>query len=111
MAGGGSGGRRRALQPGSPPLLAGRDQCGAVATVRRGHALVRSRRVTGGPRRRSSRCPTFAVSRPGGRVRRAVCPGSSDPVTNGHLDIIGRASRLYDEVVVAVLINRNKTGL
>jgi pantetheine-phosphate adenylyltransferase len=44
-------------------------------------------------------------------VRRAVCPGSFDPVTNGHLDIIGRASRLYDEVVVAVLVNQSKSGL
>jgi pantetheine-phosphate adenylyltransferase len=40
-----------------------------------------------------------------------VCPGSFDPVTNGHLDIIGRASPLYDEVVVAVLINKGKFGL
>jgi pantetheine-phosphate adenylyltransferase len=32
-------------------------------------------------------------------------------VTNGHLDVIGRASRLYDEVVVAVLVNKNKSGL
>lgn len=44
-------------------------------------------------------------------MRRAVCPGSFDPVTNGHLDVIGRASRLYDEVVVAVLINQSKSGL
>lgn len=44
-------------------------------------------------------------------MRRAVCPGSFDPVTNGHLDIIDRASRLYDEVVVAVLVNQNKSGL
>lgn len=44
-------------------------------------------------------------------TRRAVCPGSFDPVTNGHLDIIGRASRLYDEVVVAVLINKTKNSL
>ena len=42
---------------------------------------------------------------------RAVCPGSFDPVTNGHLDIIGRASRLYDEVIVAVLVNQSKSGL
>jgi pantetheine-phosphate adenylyltransferase len=40
-----------------------------------------------------------------------VCPGSFDPVTNGHLDIIGRASRLFDEVIVGVLINESKTGL
>jgi pantetheine-phosphate adenylyltransferase len=44
-------------------------------------------------------------------VRRAVCPGSFDPVTNGHLDIISRASKLFDEVVVAVLINKSKQGL
>jgi pantetheine-phosphate adenylyltransferase len=44
-------------------------------------------------------------------VRKAVCPGSFDPVTNGHLDIVGRASRLFDEVTVAVLVNQNKAGL
>jgi pantetheine-phosphate adenylyltransferase len=44
-------------------------------------------------------------------MRRAVCPGSFDPATNGHLDIVGRASRLYDEVVVAVLVNRNKSSV
>jgi pantetheine-phosphate adenylyltransferase len=44
-------------------------------------------------------------------VRRAVCPGSFDPVTNGHLDIIGRSSRLFDEVIVGVLINQSKAGL
>jgi pantetheine-phosphate adenylyltransferase len=44
-------------------------------------------------------------------TRRAVCPGSFDPVTNGHMDIIGRASRLFDEVVVAVLVNKNKSSL
>ncbi len=42
----------------------------------------------------------------------AVCPGSYDPVTNGHLDIIGRASRIFDKVVVAVVgqgIRKSKT--
>jgi pantetheine-phosphate adenylyltransferase len=43
--------------------------------------------------------------------RRCVCPGSFDPVTNGHLDVIERASRLYDEVTVAVLVNASKAGL
>ena len=43
--------------------------------------------------------------------RRCVSPGSFDPVTNGHLDVVERASRLYDEVVVAVLVNQSKTGL
>ncbi|WP_033437594.1 pantetheine-phosphate adenylyltransferase [Saccharothrix sp. NRRL B-16314] len=44
-------------------------------------------------------------------MTRAVCPGSYDPATNGHLDIIGRASKLFDEVVVAVMINKNKKTL
>jgi pantetheine-phosphate adenylyltransferase len=45
------------------------------------------------------------------RLRRAVCPGSFDPITNGHLDIIGRASKLYDVVHIAVMINKSKQGL
>jgi pantetheine-phosphate adenylyltransferase len=44
-------------------------------------------------------------------VRRAVCPGSFDPVTNGHLDIISRAASLFDEVIVAVLHNPSKSPL
>jgi pantetheine-phosphate adenylyltransferase len=44
-------------------------------------------------------------------VRSCVCPGSFDPVTNGHLDVIARAAKLADEVVVAVLVNRDKDGL
>lgn len=44
-------------------------------------------------------------------VRRCVCPGSFDPVTLGHLDVVGRASRLYDEVTVAVLVNDTKKSL
>jgi pantetheine-phosphate adenylyltransferase len=44
-------------------------------------------------------------------VRRAVCPGSFDPVTNGHLDIVRRASTLFDEVVVAVGVNASKNRL
>jgi pantetheine-phosphate adenylyltransferase len=44
-------------------------------------------------------------------MRRVVCPGSFDPVTNGHLDVIARAANLHDEVVVAVFRNSNKTPL
>lgn len=44
-------------------------------------------------------------------MRRAVCPGSFDPVTNGHLDIVSRASRLFDEVVVATGVNASKNRL
>ena len=40
----------------------------------------------------------------------AVCPGSFDPVTYGHLDIIQRGAKVFDKVIVAVLINRNKTN-
>ncbi len=42
---------------------------------------------------------------------KAIYPGSFDPLTNGHLDIIKRASKLFDEVTVAVLINTTKKGL
>ena len=44
-------------------------------------------------------------------MRRAVYPGSFDPVTLGHLDIIGRAARLVDELIVGVLVNSAKTPL
>ncbi|WP_300680097.1 pantetheine-phosphate adenylyltransferase [Nocardioides sp.] len=44
-------------------------------------------------------------------TRRAVCPGSFDPVTHGHLDIIGRAAGLFDEVVVATGTNVSKSKL
>jgi pantetheine-phosphate adenylyltransferase len=40
-----------------------------------------------------------------------VCPGSFDPVTNGHLDVISRAAGLHEEVIVAVLINITKKTL
>ncbi len=41
-------------------------------------------------------------------MRTAICPGSFDPVTMGHLDIIRRASKLFDKVIVAVLLNMDK---
>jgi pantetheine-phosphate adenylyltransferase len=44
-------------------------------------------------------------------MKRAVCPGSFDPITFGHLDIIERASSQFDEVIVAVLENRTKASL
>ncbi len=44
-------------------------------------------------------------------MRVAVCPGSFDPVTMGHLDVFERASRMSDQVIVAVLINKNKSSL
>jgi pantetheine-phosphate adenylyltransferase len=44
-------------------------------------------------------------------VLSVVCPGSFDPVTNGHVDIIERASKLADQVFVGVMVNQNKHGL
>jgi len=44
-------------------------------------------------------------------MRRAIYPGSFDPVTNGHLDVIQRASLLFDEVIVAVAYNDDKNPL
>ena len=44
-------------------------------------------------------------------MRRAIYPGSFDPLTNGHLDIIRRAGQLFDEVIVALLINPGKQPL
>jgi pantetheine-phosphate adenylyltransferase len=41
----------------------------------------------------------------------ALCPGTFDPVTNGHLDVIGRAAELFESVIVAVLENPSKTPL
>jgi len=42
---------------------------------------------------------------------RAIYPGSFDPITNGHLDVLTRAARLFDEVIMAVAINRSKQVL
>ncbi|MGB4442190.1 MAG: pantetheine-phosphate adenylyltransferase [Coriobacteriia bacterium] len=43
-------------------------------------------------------------------MNRAICPGTFDPVTNGHLDVIERASALFDEIVVAVALSPDKGG-
>ncbi|MEO6955352.1 MAG: pantetheine-phosphate adenylyltransferase [Antricoccus sp.] len=42
------------------------------------------------------------------RIRRVTCPGSFDPLTNGHVDIIERAAAVFDEVIVAVTVNPSK---
>lgn len=44
-------------------------------------------------------------------IRRAVAPGSFDPITLGHIDVIERASPLFDEVIIAVLVNSSKSGM
>ena len=44
-------------------------------------------------------------------MKTVVCPGSFDPVTNGHLDIIERAAALFDKVIVVVMVNAAKTPL
>ena len=44
-------------------------------------------------------------------MRKAIYPGSFDPITNGHLDVIERASHLFDEVVVAAMRNTQKDSV
>lgn len=44
-------------------------------------------------------------------MRRAIYPGSFDPVTNGHLDIIERGCKLFDEIIIAILVNAEKRSL
>ena len=44
-------------------------------------------------------------------MRRAIYPGSFDPVTNGHLDIIERGCKLFDEIIIAILVNPEKKAL
>jgi pantetheine-phosphate adenylyltransferase len=44
-------------------------------------------------------------------AHRAIYPGSFDPLTNGHVDIIARAARLFDEVIVALLVNPGKSPM
>ncbi len=44
-------------------------------------------------------------------MRRAVCPGSFDPVTHGHIDVFKRAAAQFDEVTVAVLVNKKKNSM
>src|SRR6478672_13005990 len=53
----------------------------------------------------------FAIPLRFSRMRRAIYPGSFDPVTNGHLDVIERARKLFDEVVVAIAHNDEKQPL
>jgi pantetheine-phosphate adenylyltransferase len=52
--------------------------------------------------------PASRSQKRGKVTRRAIYPGSFDPITNGHLDIIERSSRLFDEVIVAILLNIDK---
>lgn len=42
------------------------------------------------------------------KLKICVCPGSFDPITNGHVDIIERAAKMFDKVIVAVLVNKSK---
>ncbi len=51
----------------------------------------------------------MSMTEQAGRI--AVCPGSFDPVTNGHVDLITRAAGIFDRVVVAILVNDQKTPL
>ena len=97
LDGGGQRRRRRAQRIRARPRLAGRLAAVAGAPLRR-HP----------PRdgRADQRSPVASCLMSG-----AVCPGSFDPVTLGHIDIFERAAAQFDEVVVAVLVNPNKEGM
>src|SRR5215208_285474 len=73
--------------------------------IHRGHKVIRC------PAR--ARCANVPAgsSLSESRMRRAIYPGSFDPVTNGHLDIIERGSKLFDEIIIAVLVNPEKRAL
>src|SRR5882757_6747950 len=86
--------------------MAGRARVAAPEEVRGDGALVPSPRRSGRPRYSRGR---VVSDRGVNAVRRAVCPGSFDPVTNGHIDIISRAAHLFDEVVVAIGVNKAKS--
>src|SRR5206468_12542355 len=120
--------RARAVRPrAGRPALRNRRRGGARGAAGPGHGAVAGRRRRRGGRavqprgtlgvadtpRRTARPPLRRGLAPVRSllVRRAVCPGSFDPVTNGHVDVINRAAALYDELVVAVLVNPGKAGL
>src|SRR5690349_19385251 len=97
MDGGWHGGRHRTADAWSDADVARRLAGVAVAHVRR-HQVGTGREDLTGP----------VASLP---MSGAVCPGSFDPVTLGHVDIFERAAAQFDEVVVAVLVNPNKKGM
>src|SRR3954470_23758421 len=84
--------------PGAPDRPASIDSRPAVRGVDRDVLWVVRRRGAG-------------VRDRGGRMKVALYPGSFDPITNGHLDVLGRALAVFDEIVVAVLANPRKTPL
>ena len=96
---------REALLAGRAAARGGAASIGAGAALRRDGAHVLPAAITGwsGP----------SARRRGGErgVKVAVYPGSFDPITNGHLDVIRRAARVFDRVVVAVLANPRKSPL
>ncbi|WP_432762154.1 pantetheine-phosphate adenylyltransferase [Streptomyces sp. NBC_01369] len=100
----------------TPTLSVSFLRCGAMSSgARPGRSsLSGCGRSPGHAWSRSFCCPAHFTIR-GGRlllspVMRALFPGSFDPVTQGHKDILRRAALLFDEVVVCVMFNSNKTG-
>ena len=51
------------------------------------------------------------VKNVGGEMKIAIYPGSFDPVTFGHLDVISRSAKMVDKLIIAVLVNKNKSSL
>ena len=72
-------------------------------------AAAHSARHHGGQRQRKTQNPKLKTQNSSAAMRLAIYPGSFDPVTNGHLDVIQRACTLFDELIVAVAFNDQKS--
>ena len=102
--------RRRALAPDGRLVL---EHSRRRASPERGRGARRARACS---RRATARCRSTQpdadlFSHDASRHRIAVVPGSFDPLTNGHVDLIERAARLFDRVVVAILLNSRQAAV
>jgi pantetheine-phosphate adenylyltransferase len=100
----GRNGSNRSPASGTLALLSGpRAQCNASVSLAFGRAGAREREKKDAAAHRARYYKS--------RMKRAIYPGSFDPVTFGHLDVIQRALKLFDEVIVAVAFNEQKKSL
>src|SRR5262249_18265625 len=105
------GGRAGRSRGGGRGRIGGPDQ--GISKLHAGNSATLGPRATAQLRRRRAAHVPYLMSnrRAHPMGLGAVCPGTSDPVTNGHLDIISRAAGCFDDVVVAVLENPSKAPL
>lgn len=103
----------REFAPPATPTPAHNSHSGAESrTVQRGPGLQGELSTShhGHGNRRSDVVDSPTMTSEQAARRRCVCPGSFDPITNGHLDVMARSLELFDETVVAVLVNPAKQG-